>query len=352
MNEMIQDYKNLHMIPEEGFKEFMTHSYILDKLKKLKCKIYELKPTGIIAFFDYNAKESIAFRCELDGLNILEENEIEYKSVNHGYMHACGHDGHMSILLSLAKHLSENKYHKNVCCIFQPSEEKYGGALCVINNPIFQSLNIKEIYALHLTPKLKEGILASRPGICMASSTEIDIEIISKATHMVNKENSIDAISVANEFLSKIEHIDDTIFNCGKITSTGGRNVVCSNVVLECSLRTFSIYKRYNFLEKLHSISKELSVKYKVNIFLQTNKNIPAVKNDLVMFEKCRHLIDEVIDPTYLAEDFSFYQEKCKVLYMFLGVGDTEMLHSNKFIFDPIILEKGYKTFEAILGIM
>ena len=351
INELILDYQNLHKIPEEGFKEFKTKEYILDKLKLLNCKIYELSPTGIIAYFDNNAKECIGFRCELDGLNILEENNFDFKSTHLGFMHACGHDGHMSILLSLAKYLSENKCNKNVCCIFQPSEEKYGGALSVVNNPIFKDLKIKEVYALHLTPNLKEGVIASRPGVCMANSTEIDIEIIGEPTHMINKDKGIDAIEIANEFLNKVEKVDDTIFNCGKLISRGSRNVVCSDVVLECSLRTFSIYKRYHFLEMLHRISKELSNKYNANIYLQTDKNIPAVKNDLVMFEKCRHLIDEVIDPTYLAEDFSFYQEKSKGLYMFLGIGETPMLHSNKFNFNPICLEKGYKTFVEILGI-
>ena len=139
------DYKALHQIPEEGFEEFKTQQYIIDRLEHLNCKIYKIH-TGVIAFFNFNKDYTIAFRAELDGLNILEETNKEYQSIHQGYMHACGHDGHMSILLGLCDYLSENTSNVNVCCIFQPSEEKYGGALQMIKDPLFQTFKIKEIY--------------------------------------------------------------------------------------------------------------------------------------------------------------------------------------------------------------
>ena len=349
MNEkLIEDYKLLHQIPEEGFKEFETKKYILEKLKPLDCTVYEIDSTGVLAFFNYGKKETIAFRCELDGLEIEEENEIEYKSLHKGFMHACGHDGHMAILLSLSTFLNKVTCPKNICLIFQPSEEKYGGALKIINSNEYKLLNIKEVYGLHLWPGIKKGVIASRIRILMASATEIDITITGKAVHIANKNKGIDAINLACELLSNLKSDKNTIFNCGKITSTGARNIVCGKVVLECSLRSFYEVEKKKFLNRLNFATKELSNKTGASFVIDSKKHIPEVKNNIVLYEKFRHLIDEVIEPVYQAEDFSFYGKDTKSLFLFLGTGDSKPLHSSKFIFDTSILEKGLKILKTI----
>lgn len=346
--QLLIDYKALHQIPEEGFNEYKTHKYILKELKQLNCKIFELEPTGILAFFDYDTIESIAFRCELDGINVTEEADLEYKSKHPGLMHACGHDGHMAIMLSLAKTLSNIKCPRNVCLIFQPSEEKYGGAIKVIDAPIYKELNIKEVYGMHLWPNLKQGVIASRGRILMASSTEIDIEICGTSAHIANKEDGVDAINIAYLLLERLKQEDGVVFNCGKINSIGARNVVCCEVKLECSLRSFYKIRRKNFLTVLNTYAKELSREKKVKIYINSNRHIPEVSNNLILFEKHRHLIDEVTAPVFMAEDFSFYGIDAKILFLFLGIGDTYPLHSSMFKIDPNVLEKGVKIFTAI----
>ena len=113
MSTLINDFKYLHQIPEESFKEFKTHKYIMDELSKLECMIFELKPTGIIAFFNFNHPETIAFRCELDGLPIIEKTNLLHKSTHEGFMHACGHDGHMAILINFAREIKDIKCKKS-----------------------------------------------------------------------------------------------------------------------------------------------------------------------------------------------------------------------------------------------
>ena len=348
MNKLIEHYKNLHRIPEEGFKEFKTQSYILEQLKNINCKIFTIEPTGLLAFFDYGFTECIAFRCEMDGLPILEKNDFDYISNHEGWMHACGHDGHMAIMLSFAKVLENIKCPRNVCLIFQPSEETYGGALKIINSTEFKHMNIVEVYGLHLWPNLKKGVIASRGNSLMASSTEVDIHIIGKSVHIANKEKGIDAIAAARHLLNKIEAEENVIFNCGKISTSGARNVLCDNVLLECSLRTLYKIKRKNFLKNLNEKARLISNELKANIYVVSNRYIPEVRNSVILFEKYRHLIDEVIAPVYQAEDFSFYNEYSKSLFLFLGVGNTSNLHSNDFKFDTEILEKGVKIFTAI----
>lgn len=348
MNErLINDYKNLHQIPEEGFCEFKTHQYILTELEKLNCTIYELKPTGIIAFFNYEAKETIAFRCEMDGLLIEEKNSFTYNSIHKGMMHACGHDGHMAILLEFGRSLTDIKCPKNICLIFQPSEEVYGGALKVLESDFINLFNVKEIYGLHLWPSLKKGTIASKSKNMMASSTEIDITIYGKESHVASKEEGVDAIDIAYKLLNGI-HDEEVLFHCGKITSTGMRNIVCGKVELYCTLRSFYKIKRKNFISRLNELAKKLSTDYNVKIEIDSKKYIPSLNNDLCLFEKHRHLVDEVTSAVYQAEDFAFYSEKCKSLFFFLGIGDVSPLHSNELNFDLNILEKGVKLFTQI----
>lgn len=339
------DYKNLHKIPEIGFNEYKTKEYILNRLKNLNCDIYEIGNTSIIAYFNNHQEKVIAFRAELDGLNILEETKLEYESTHKDFMHACGHDGHMSIILSLADYLNENIVPNNVCLIFQTSEEIYGGALEVTSSEIFKKLNIKEIYALHLWPKLKEGVIYSKSGSMLASSTEIDIEIIGKTAHMANQESGINAIKVAYMLLNEITYDSDIIFNCGKITSSGSRNTVCPYIKLECSLRSFSLTKKYFFLERINRISKELAVKYGVNVYVNSSRCLPVVLNDYGLFVKHQNLINEITEPFFHAEDFSNYSSCAKTLFFLLGIGECDVLHSSKFQFNTKVLERGLDLF-------
>ena len=345
---LIDDFKFLHQIPEESFKEYKTHKYILEQLGSLNCKIFELYPTGILALFDYGYSDTIAFRCEMDGLPILEENNFEYKSKHIGMMHACGHDGHMAILLSLAYRLSNIKCPRNICLIFQPSEEAYGGAYKVINSNEYINMNIKEVYGLHLWPKLRKGVIASRGRVLMASSTEVDIIINGKSSHIAEKNEGVDAIKVASILLNEFPLNEDIIFNCGKIYSSGARNIICDKVFLECSLRSFYKIRRKRFLSSVLQIIKSVESKTQATIKLDSTKYIPELKNNLILFEKYRHLVDEVIAPVYQAEDFSFYGLNAKILFFFLGVGDVSGLHTSNFCFDLNILEKGLKTFVKI----
>ena len=347
MSTLVEDYKFLHQIPEEGFKEFKTHDFIKKELEKLNCLIFELKPTGIIAFFNFNSKSSIAFRCELDGLSITETTNKEYKSVHKGYMHACGHDAHMAVLLNFAKELDSLNCKKNICLIFQPSEEKYGGAQFIINSPEFKSLNIKEIYGFHLWPGLKKLGIYSKRGVMMAASNEIDIKIIGRSTHIADMKKGVDAIMVASYFLEEIRKLD-VVFNCGKINSKGARNIVCGEVELECSLRTLNNSMRKEFLKYLNDLSVKYTNEYNVNIYINSNRFTNSVINSSGLFNKYRFLIEEIISPVYQSEDFSFYNDICESLFFLIGIGDMPMLHTSDFSFDLSVLEKAKKLLQMI----
>ena len=350
MKHLEEDYKNLHQIPEEGFKEYKTSQYIYNRLKEYNCDIHTVGETGLIAFFDFKSDKTIGFRAELDGLNIIEETNLVYSSINYGYMHACAHDAHMSILLAMCDYLVNNSVNVNVCFIFQPSEEKYGGALQIINSDAYKKMGISELYALHLWPKLEKGKVFSKPDLLLASSTEIDIMIHSKSAHIANKKNGVCAILVAFKIINRLNDYKEAVFNCGKINSIGARNAVCADVLLECSVRNFSTTKKYFFLNYLYKVCEEIAEEDKVAIKINCENNIPAVLNDYGLFVKNQKFISNIVNPFYQAEDFSNYANTTKTLFFLLGTGDTEDLHSSKFCFDLDLLLIGYNLFISIIN--
>ncbi|WP_303859674.1 M20 family metallopeptidase, partial [Alkalibaculum bacchi] len=171
-SEAIAVRRYLHTIPEEGFKEYKTTEYIYNYLSDLGIKTIEkVATTGIIAFFPGESKdETIAFRADMDGLSIDEENACEYVSTHKGMMHGCGHDGHMTILLLMAKYMVDNHItpKKNVLLIFQPAEEGPGGAEIIIKEGILQKYKVKKIYGCHIMPTVEEGTIGCKPGPLMA----------------------------------------------------------------------------------------------------------------------------------------------------------------------------------------
>lgn len=340
MEQIIKDYIYLHQNPELSFCEYKTHEYILKRLKKLRCKIHQLKPTGIIAYFDNNSNKTIGFRAELDGLLIEENNSHKIKSNNKKIMHACGHDGHISILLSLADYLQENYHNVNVVCIFQPSEEEYGGAKKILNEPFFNELNIENIFAIHLWPNLEKGIFYSKPNTLTASATELDICFKGLESHVEKKKDGIDTIIPFSKFIQKVND-KKVVFNFGKIKTSGARNIVCANLFLEGTLRTFNENIKQKFINKLNKKLIKISKKYHVNFEFNYKKDIPSINNDLLLFEKYYDDLNLLNNPLYIAEDFSFYQDKHKILFILLGTGLNKNLHTSDFIFDLDLLKTG-----------
>ena len=338
---MLDDYKFLHQIPEAGFKEFRTQEYLLTKLKKLNCFIKEIEPTGIIAYFNQNETKTIAFRAEMDGLPIQEQTNLSFKS-NNGFMHACAHDAHMSILLNLCEYIANNHFKVNVVAIFQPSEESYGGSLKIIEDSFFKSLNVSEVYAIHLWPNLPRGQLFTKEFL-FPSATEIDIEIIGKESHLDG--NGVNAIEVASTLLNKIKVSLEERFNCGKLIAEGKRNIKCLKARLECTYRTYQ--NPQLFLSSLEDIFQELEFLYSCQI-TYSFRTIPFLKNDLKLIQNVQ--VSNSTKTFFQAEDFAFYSQSYKVLFLLLGCGETADLHSANFNFDLSLLKVGYESLKNILN--
>ncbi len=374
MKELLKKYRrDLHKIPELGHKEFKTQAYLLNVLRDYPCEITEFKPTGIAAFFKREnsiSEGTVAFRCDMDALSIQELSDVPYRSLHPGMMHACGHDGHMAMLLGLAKLIDEqrSKINSDVLLIFQPAEESPGGAKAIVDTGILEKYKVKCIFALHLSPSARAGSILARPNEMMARSSELTITISGKSAHIARPDKGIDALYIGCLLINALYEMEKAIFpaeefrllRLGKMTAGTVRNTIASQALLEGTLRTF---KDENFIilsDEIQKIAKDFESKYACKIKIHKTDGYPAISNDPKLFNTAKYslsseaspFVSEFITlrkPPMTSDDFSYYMQKVPGLYMFLGTGNAKALHSNNFDFDEDILATGVKVYEKLL---
>ena len=367
--------RDLHQIPELGYEEKKTQTYLLQEIEKLGYEPKIICETGIYIYLDGGSEETYGFRTDIDGLRLLEETGVDYCSKHDGFMHACGHDGHMATLLGFMNYLKGKKLTKNILLVFQPAEEGPGGARDIVKSGILEKYNVKGIFGLHLFPKLEEGIIGCRPGGFMAKAAEINIVIKGKSGHGGQPHLGLDSIQIAGKMLEGFNLItskfiapfDPSIIAIGKIEGGTIRNIVPEITRMEGTIRAFSTETFKFITDKIRDISRGMEISYGVNIDIDISEGYPPVINDK---EYCNILENAIskdetlkykeIDPEMLAEDFGFYQEATRGLFFFVGtrnekLGYVESLHNSRFNFDEQVLQNGLKAYAGIckeLGII
>lgn len=332
-----EHYRALHRIAEEGFCEFETKKYILGVIENMGCAIYEVGKTGVLAYFDFGKSTTSAFRAEMDALPITEKTGLPFASENVGCMHACGHDAHMAMLLSLAERLSKGcDVLCNVLLIFQPAEEKRGGAETVVSSPDFLRIAPERIFAIHLRPQLEKGKLFSGIGAIYAGSSEIAATFCGEQAHITENikndalENAV-RFYIGTKYQAKEEGL---LIRFGRLCAGTAGNVTPCLAELCGTMRYFSEPEKISEAEILLRKAKEYGGE--VHIF----EYAPPACNSGELFELsgCSRLSE----PILCADDFSVYGRVCPhPLYMLLGTGDTPPLHSDEFAFDESILRFG-----------
>ena len=374
LNKLRKYRQELHQIPELANEEYKTKAYILGLLEQYDCEITELCGTAVCAFFKGmndldnpgTARKTIAFRSDMDALPIQEATEAPYCSCHSGMMHACGHDGHMAMLLGLAAKLQENMSSliHNVLLIFQPAEESIGGAQCICQSGILSKYQVSEIYGIHLWPALEKHSVASRPKELMAQSNEINVHVLGKGAHCADPENGIDALSIACRLLSdyytmvdqEISKKEFPLLRFGKMTSGTVRNVIAESATLQGTMRCFNRETLNFMIKRMGEIASSYEARYGCKIKISYSQGYPPVINDHDLFVRAKSQLKDfnfiTIDrPSMLSEDFSFYQQQVPGLYFFLGTGSDVPLHSSLFDFDESVLETGLKVYLKLLNL-
>lgn len=355
----IQRYRQeLHKRAELDMHLPKTISYLKEQLKGLPCEIIEVIPSSLCVYFNANKEYTVAFRSDMDALPIEEDESHTIVSMQKGVMHACGHDGHMAMLLETAQRIV--KYYKSLTCnvllIFQPGEERCAGAKRLCEKHILKTYHVKAIFGLHLMPKIEKGKIAGKPGPMMAGSHEITIDIKGKGVHTAQYLKGKDALECAASFLMNIYgriNLSHVLCRINYMKSGTTCNIVSNFSHMKGTIRYFDKNMLDLYLNKLNQIKIEMEKRYGTSIKIELSDGYPPLCNDQTIcqniFRLNNPLLYQLEEPYYTSEDFSYYLQECPGAFFFLGLGDTAPLHSKTFDFDESVLDNGVEFYEWIL---
>ena len=358
MKQIIIDRRALHRIPELDRDLPRTMEYLRAALSPLRCVLSSPIPGSLCAYFDNGAEKTLAFRSDCDALPVSEETAAEYASCIPGKMHACGHDGHMAMLLELARRLDSTTADRNFLLIFQPAEETTGGAKDICESGIFEGKNIQAIFGMHIWPGLETGKIFSRANELMARSCELTVTITGKSCHIAKAHEGLDALYAGVEFTHRMMEYEHSlpqdvhrVIRFGKMVSGSVRNAVSDFTRMEGSLRAFQDEIFYEILDRLKRLAEEVAAETGCDVDVHTSTGYPAVINPPEICERvqaCGLTYGEIPLPAMTTEDFSWYQRHLPGMFFFLGAGDTAALHNGKFDFDESALISGADFLEQL----
>ena len=366
----------LHKNPELALEEYKTKEYLKKILDNYNINYEEVLETGLVVVLkaSYETKDSILYRADIDALPIKEENNVDYKSQNEGKMHACGHDGHTTMLLGAlieAKNYYDNNATKvNSIFVFQPAEETIGGAKLMVDSYKFQEkYNVLASYALHMNPDYKEGAIISKQAEIMASANEYRIYIKGKAAHVGLKHQGIDALNVATMYYQELLKLNSlhtkakntNIVHIGKMYGGVVMNVVAEDAYLEGTIRTYSKKDLAVIKNSILNIAHGLEIMTGAKVKVDFAEGYPAVINDKKLYELIKEITKKEnieyieLEEAYLyGEDFSAFEEVSPINYSFLGLRNEEKnfvsgLHTPTFNFDEKILMIGVRYYLGLI---
>ena len=365
-DEVISIRRRLHEIPELGDDLPKTRSFILNELKKYNVEILEnVGNNGIVALLRGKEKgKTIGYRADMDALPILEENTFEYRSKHPGKMHACGHDVHVAIALSMVKVFSfiKDEIRGDIKFIFQPAEETIGGALQMIEDKVLEDPKVDYIFGSHISPEIESSKIGLRSGGLMAGVDEFEIEIKGKGGHAGIPHKAINPLVVASKIVCELESIKNYFIDSGErvvisiCTIKGGEaiNVIPDSAKITGTIRYFSQKTQEVVADKFYKIVNNISDIYKADCNIDYVKLFPPVINDRDIVSDIENILkkykleDSIIsieDPSMGGEDFSFFLKAVPGAYIFLGTKNiskniVKSLHNPKFNVDEDIFEK------------
>ncbi|MCH5597708.1 M20 metallopeptidase family protein [Niabella ginsengisoli] len=364
--EFIEVRRHLHANPELSYQEFQTSAFVQSKLSELNIPFEIKAQTGVIGLIKGKNpdKKVIALRADMDALPILEANDVSYKSLHEGIMHACGHDVHTTCLLGAAKILNELKeeWEGTIKLIFQPGEEKNpGGASLLINEGVLENPAPDAIFGLHVHPALPTGKVSFRSGKVMASADELYFIIKGKGGHAAAPQSCIDPILIASHLVIALQQVISrrknplhpsvlsiTAFNGGTTT-----NVIPGEVKLMGTFRAMDEAWRFEAHEIIKTISNNLVTSMGGELDLHIDVGYPNVFNNEELTNiASQKAIDfmgaENVEETEIrmgAEDFGYYTQKIPGCFYRLGVmsnpDDIRNVHTPVFDINEEAIEIG-----------
>jgi hippurate hydrolase len=369
-NDMAKWRRHLHQNPELGRDCYKTAEYIQERLKEFG--ITEIHAgfasTGIVAIIEgQTSGRTIGLRADMDALPITENTGMPYSSKNEGVMHACGHDGHTTMLLGAARYLSETRnFSGRVALIFQPDEEATGGAEVMVEEGILEQFKIEEVYALHNIPGHDVGVMYTRPGPIMAGADSFNVEIRGKGGHAAYphevKDPIVAALSIAQAFQTIVSRnnipSDDLVISITQVHSGTTDNVIPETAFLNGTVRTFDLSVQEMVINRMEKIISGFSISFEVDAKFNYEKGYPPTINHEEKTNFAIEVAKEVCGSDKVltsvgkemgAEDFSYMLQKRPGAYLFMGIGEGAGLHNPNYDFNDAAAPVGASFFARLI---
>ena len=371
-DELTRWRRDLHAHPELGFKEHRTAGFVAQKLREFGMQVHAgIGGTGVVGVLRVgNETRSIGLRADMDALPIMEENTFEHRSRHAGVMHACGHDGHTTMLLGAARYLAETRrFRGTVNFIFQPAEEGIGGAQAMIEDGLFRNFPCDSIFAMHNAPGLPVGWFGVRKGVVAAAGAFFDIDIQGVGAHGAHPDHGVDPIVVGAQLVTALQSIvsrnlDPSVVAVVSVTqfhSGDAYNVIPATARLSGTVRTFTIEAMETVEERMGALAHSVAAAYGAQANVDFRTIFHPVVNDAESTEVAASVCAELVGteqvhrdlpPGTGSEDFSFMLEEAPGCYLLIGNGDGETLrpvHNPGYDFNDDALALGASFFARMV---
>ncbi len=363
--------RHLHMHPELMYDVEETAGFVVDRLKEFG--VDDITPgigkTGVVAVIKGRRDtlgRVIGLRADMDALPIQEATGLDYASTVSGKMHACGHDGHTSMLLGAAQYLAETRnFDGTVVLIFQPAEEGGAGGLAMCQDGLMERWGIQEVYGMHNMPGMPVGEFAIRPGALLASSDEFEIVVTGKGGHAAAPHEAVDTTLIASHIVVALQSVvSRTVDPIKRVVLTVGTfetdsvasNVIAHTVRLRGTVRTLDPEYRKVAEERVRRIAEDTASAFGASAKMTWTPGYPVTVNSddetIYAAEAAQAVagkVNDSTDPIMPSEDFAYMLEERPGAYIFIGNGDTAMCHHPEYNFDDDAIPAGCSWFAELV---
>ena len=349
MLDLIATRRALHQIPELGMEEFKTHAFLMETIEGLlqDCSFSQVRTweTGILVYLTGSApQKTIGWRTDIDGLPIVEETGLDFKSLQPDRMHACGHDFHMTIALGLLEKMAEQQPKNNLLFLFQPAEENLAGGMLMYEAGAFGDWLPDEFYGLHVRPDLKVGQMATNRATLFAGTWEVKIRFTGKGGHAAFPHTANDALVAASYFVTQVQSvvsrnvdpIEGAVVTFGSMHAGTTNNVITETAFLHGTIRALTQSMSLLVQKRVREIAEGIALSFGVDLEIELNpsgylpvENNPQLADELMTyFEQVDGV--EMIDcpPAMTGEDFGYLLNKVPGVMFWLGVDTPYPLHN------------------------
>jgi hippurate hydrolase len=365
----------IHRSPEIGLRLPVTQRTVLDALADLPLTISTGRElSSVVAVLKAGTGPGVLLRADMDALPLTEDTGLSFASANPGVMHACGHDTHVAMLLSAARLICERAEDLPgpVVFMFQPGEEGFHGARHMIDEGVLETAEIGRAFALHITSRLKSGVIRARPGPAMAAQDRLRVVVRGRGGHAAAPHQAVDPIPAAAAMIGalqtmitrRLSAVDPTVLTVGQLVAGTTCNIIPETAELEATMRTMSEEGRAVLHKEVHRVCEHVAAAYDCSAEIEIFDGYPVTVNDVDTAEHVLRLAEQVLGPGRSgvipaplmgAEDFSYIAARVPATMAYLGACPSDTSpdeapsnHSNRVVFNESALPHGVAMHVAV----